>query len=108
GADARNQANLRNASERQRVSDTNALLRQETAADNLNRRNDLASRRADYRLNKTAGVTGQLGTLARRDDAEKDALQRNLSTVARGFGRAADGAMTFGMSGNSSLRGLFG
>lgn len=102
-ADAANATNLRNASERQRIADTNALLRQDTARDNLERRNNLAAMLADFDLQRTAGMTGQLGQLSHRMDARRAAKEKNIFEIGRGFGAALDSAL--GMAGMPGFSG---
>jgi len=98
-ADARNQASFRNQAERQRIADTNALLRQETQASNLDRRNALASALAGFQFDKTAAQTGQLGNLATRMDARRAAREQNIYNIGRGWGQAVDSALGMALGG---------
>jgi len=85
-AGTNNQFNLRNADERQRLSDANQLLRHETNVGNLERFNELAQRRADFDLNRAAGSAGQLNRNASAFDRENANQQQSIAGLGAGLG----------------------
>jgi hypothetical protein len=95
GAGARQAAQDYNLGRRAQVSDVNAANRYTAALENLNRQNELRSRRFGEELQRTGGLSGAYGARGVSRDRERDLKAQAIVGAGQGAGQATGGILEY-------------